>query len=440
MAAILRNIVRAFIIRHIYGPLIIISRFLLPALHIRMVLEQPTVARRRKALATLPSQLTGAYAQMVNRIQTSSSMSGLGMRVLVWLHLAKRPLKLEEIQHALAVERGDIKFDVEAIPAKKRLLDCCLGLVIVDEETSTIRLVHYTLEEYFRVHSSTVFPYGYSTAAEICLTYLNLRELSVECKTYANMMQQLKKFPFLEYASCHWGHYAAEAEGVEISGLATNILLSKGKRLPHISLQVLYYDVRGVSEQLPEQLYAYSIDFLGVHAAAHFGLEAHMPVLGDRQGWNAPVRDIGSPLSCATSAGHEAVVRMLLEQEEVDVNSRGRYDQTPLLSAAQRGNEAVVRLLVQRKDVNANSKGLGGTTPLLSAAVEGYEDIARLLLERGDVDANARDRFGRPALSCAAEAGHEAVVRLLLEWEGVDFLLPPLPPFSIWCIVHLNFI
>ncbi|RPB26204.1 hypothetical protein L211DRAFT_804942, partial [Terfezia boudieri ATCC MYA-4762] len=122
--------------------------FLLPALHISMVLEQPTIAKRRKALASLPSELDDAYTRMVDRIRNSSSLSDLGMRVLMWLHLARRPLKVGEIQHALAIERGDIALDWDTIPAPKRLLDCCLGLVLVDEETSTIRLVHYTLEEY----------------------------------------------------------------------------------------------------------------------------------------------------------------------------------------------------------------------------------------------------------------------------------------------------
>jgi len=177
-----------------------------------MVLEQPTMAKRRKALATLPSQLNDAYTRMVDRIQNSSHLSDLGMRVLMWLHLATRPLKLREIQHALAVEPGDIGLDEEAIPAQKRLLDCCLGLVLVDEETSTVRLVHYTLAEYFRMHSSTIFPQGHSTAAHICLTYLNFSQLSVQCESRFNMMEQLRQFHFLEYASNNWGHYTALAQ------------------------------------------------------------------------------------------------------------------------------------------------------------------------------------------------------------------------------------
>ena len=55
-----------------------------------MVLEMPTRAARRQALADLPLELNDAYAGMVVRIQRSSRSphpaSNPGMRVLMWLH------------------------------------------------------------------------------------------------------------------------------------------------------------------------------------------------------------------------------------------------------------------------------------------------------------------------------------------------------------------
>ena len=385
-----------------------------------MVLEQPTMAKRRRALATLPSQLNDAYGHMVDQIQNSGTLSDLGMRVLMWLHLAKRPLKVAELQHGLAVERGDNALDEEAIPAQKRLLDCCLGLVLVDEETLTIRLVHYTLEEYFRKHSSTIFPQGHSTAAEICLTYLNFSELSVECKTNVDMKQQLQKFPFLEYASFNWGYYTALAQGhsdVDIEGLralAMKVLLGKSKQPPHIALQLLY------TRKSYSRHYKCSQYFLGVHAAAYFGLEAHMSMPGNDQGWDVQDADGQTPLVHAAFEGHEAVVRLLVERGEVDADSKDNDGRTPLSRAASAGHEAVVRLLVEREDVDAESRDNHGWTPLAHAASAGHGAVVRLLVERGDVDADSKDNSSWTPLSRAASAGHEAVVRLLVEREDVD--------------------
>ena len=114
-----------------------------------MVLEKPTKAARREALADLPLKLNDAYAGMLARIQDSSRSphltGNLGMQVLMWLHLATRPLRLKELQHALAVvleegKRGNVDLDEDQIPTQKRLLDSCIGLVIVDEETLTFDL------------------------------------------------------------------------------------------------------------------------------------------------------------------------------------------------------------------------------------------------------------------------------------------------------------
>ena len=131
-----------------------------------MVLEMPTKTKRRKALQTLPPSLYETFDAVITRIkELPSEKAKLGIQVLMWLHLAYRPFQLVELQHALSVEPGQTEFDPDNIPSQKMLLDSCLGLVIHDEETGTIRFVHYTLEEYFRTSGDKNFPDGCSTAA-----------------------------------------------------------------------------------------------------------------------------------------------------------------------------------------------------------------------------------------------------------------------------------
>ena len=128
-----------------------------------MVLEMPTKSKRRKALEILPTDLYHSFKDIITRIREcpSASQAELGIQVLMWLHFARRPLKLVELQHALAVESSHTEFDADNIPPQKALLDCCLGLVLIDEETSTVRFVHYTLEEYFQKYTREEFPDGY---------------------------------------------------------------------------------------------------------------------------------------------------------------------------------------------------------------------------------------------------------------------------------------
>jgi hypothetical protein len=67
--------------------------------------------------------------------------------------LGQRQLRVVELQHALAIKPGDTTFDTEGITSEKSLVEYCLGLVVVEAETSTIRLTHFTLQEYLEKHS-----------------------------------------------------------------------------------------------------------------------------------------------------------------------------------------------------------------------------------------------------------------------------------------------
>jgi len=78
------------------------------------------------------------------------------------------------------------------------------------------------------------------------------------------------------------------------------------------------------------------------------------------------------------------------------MNSRDEHGMTQLSLAAQNGHETVVRLLLEREDVEVNSReDKGGVTPLSWAACNGHEAAVRLLLERDDIDVNCRESGGR---------------------------------------------
>lgn len=54
-------------------------------------------------------------------------------------------------------------------------------------------------------------------------------------------------------------------------------------------------------------------------------------------------------------------MRLLVERSDIDLNTKFRWGWTPLSVAAAAGCEAVVRQLIERNDVNINSKDwLGG--------------------------------------------------------------------------------
>ena len=81
-----------------------------------------------------------------------------------------------------------------------------------------------------------------------------------------------------------------------------------------------------------------------------------------------------------------------------------------LHGAAASGNISIVRRLLSQKKVDINSKNRGGWTPLILAASHGHSEIVELLLAQSGIDINVKDKDGHTALMFAAGGGHTAVV------------------------------
>ena len=124
-----------------------------------------------------------------------------------------------------------------------------------------------------------------------------------------------------------------------------------------------------------------------------------------------------TPLAYAAWRGYEAVVKLLLDTNKVDIDSKDNDALAPLLWAAKCGHEAVVKLLLD-KGAKKETENEEGRTPLSLAAEKGHEAVVKLLLEKDAKE--TKDKEGRTPLSWAAEKGHEAVIVRLLEKETKD--------------------
>ena len=126
----------------------IISRFLLAFLSIETILRETTIYRRRQRLRAMQNSLDlgGAYGATLERVKAQGEeKERLGMAVLMWISHSRRPLQVDEIQHALGVQIGSNDLDLDNIPGISTMLACCQGLVTIDKGTPAVRLIHFTL-------------------------------------------------------------------------------------------------------------------------------------------------------------------------------------------------------------------------------------------------------------------------------------------------------
>jgi len=284
----------------------------------------------------------------------------------------------------------------------------------VDKEASTVRLIHFTLQEYLSAHPD-LFSKPHSAMAEICLTYLNSKQVKALSTAHS---PDTRSMPLLKYCSVYWGVHAKRElsdYGISLalellkehcSQISTKLLLAHGS---------LYHDDYGPCPP-----------FSGLQCASFFGIVKVVVALievGDSDINGGGFRGL-TPLSLAAYNGHEEVTKILLGREEVNPNKADEWGRTPLSHAARNGHEGVVKILLGREEVNPVKPNIWGFAPLFYAAQNGHEGVVKILLGREEVKPDKPNDGGQTPLLFAARNGHEGVVKILLEREDVNLDKP----------------
>jgi len=420
--------------------------------------------------------LGGAYDATIRRIKAQEGDGArLGMAALMWISHSERPLSVDEMCHALGIEIGSAEINPNNIPSIRTVLRCCEGLAVVDEGSSTVRLIHFTLKEYLSGHAD-LFDRPHSKMAEACLTYLNLQAIK---DLSASPSRDIRMTSFLGYCSLYWGIHMRMESSDRSRCLALDLLNQYDM---HISAKLLW---RLIMKQLFTGRFIGMKPFSALHCISYFGIAEVAIDLIRTKKWDLNHRDSAglTPLMWAASNGHEGVVKVLLQQKHtqpdipdalrgrtalswaagggyegvvrlflgprfINPGSIGRQrwvsegmgvlfgrkyvnldrpddgGQTPLLWAAKEGHDGAVKLLLGRKDVSPDRPDNGGGTPLSWAALNGHDGVVKQLLEQEDVIPDRADNYGQTPFSWAACNGHDGVVKLLLELEGVGSSRP----------------
>jgi ankyrin repeat protein len=370
-----------------------------------------TLAKLKKGSAALNSAYSGALQRIEGQLDNDRK---LAKDVLSWIIFAKRPLTTAELCCALAVEPGETELDPENKPDVDDIVSVCAGLVVVDQESAIIRLVHYTTQEYFERISSRLSPDRELGIAKTCLTYLSFSVFeSGSCATDEEFEERLRRHELLDYAAKHYGEHIRSVDA-NVAYLACTFVTQGG--IFSCAAQVLFvpsYKNRGYSRSIPV--------VTGLHWIARFGLcdaaKEWLRRKGDETcAVNATDSNGERPLMYAVNHGHYAMAELLLDKG-ADVNAQGGYLRNALQAASSEDYEAVVKLLLDKgADVNAQGGEYGNA--LQAASSGGHEAVVKLLLDKG-ADVNAQGGYFKNALQAASSEDHEAVVKLLLD-KGAD--------------------
>lgn len=358
------------------------------------------------------------YDTTIERIKRQGvQRSELALMVLGWISHAQRPLLIDELRHALAVDFSDHEnyqrihhLDADNLVRPQLLVDVCAGLITIEPETKVVQLVHFTTQEFFNKNGGLHFPDVPAKIAGTCLTYLLVDEFDGgPCFGKDSLRTRLDQYPFYKYAASHWGDHARGKFESKALDLILELIRNNKK---------LCASVEACNLHEPEffrwcnRFGTHPDGFGPLHCAASQGLDQAIKVLL-AEGKDPYDIDgtFKTPVHWAAWRGHCSSLRILLDTG-FDIHTASEDGFLLLETAVDQNREEAAQLLLDR-GFEINRRGFGGHTALLTAALMGRENIVHLLLERGG-DCQLTSRFGETALMKAVFSGQKGIIRTLL--------------------------
>ncbi|KAH6909747.1 hypothetical protein BKA70DRAFT_1148288 [Coprinopsis sp. MPI-PUGE-AT-0042] len=414
--------------------------FLHATLQLATLRECTSVHEVKETLASFPTDIEDLYHKTWQRILAQAPGKVLLARnVLTWVLFATRSLNIQELRAAVATCPSTHQFVPDRLVQESVLTGVCHGLVIVEEQTRVVRLVHYTAKDTLKRLITETSPQPHALLSAVCLARLTSSGFQRKSFTYQwELRSALQAEALLSYAYDSWSIHARQSldDPLTTGRLAEFAQNCRAFPFQHNSWGT-NMDTLGPLHLLA--CFSLPIAFAGsdnlrnpnqctqmrkgtaLHLACMQGHDDAVTELLHLPGLAVNAVDIRrvTPLMLASTYGHEGVIRVAPALPNVDVNSL-QHGQTALSVSSRNAYKRTVALLLSHPDIDVNMADDVRFTVLIKASALGHQEIVMLLLSHPGIDVNARSWLKRTALGWASLNGHEETVKLLLSHPQVD--------------------
>jgi hypothetical protein len=169
-------------------------RFLLATLQTKYVLETRDAKQRRYRLRSLPATPENVYREILeDRLTEAERM--FAKQILSWVFYARRPLKILELQEALAIDPSEPEL---IISDAEDIVRSCGSLVKHDRITDKVEFTHELVRKFIEDHRSEFIV----KESEIALTCLACIKSITLHQPFQN-----KAVALFDYARGFWGDH-----------------------------------------------------------------------------------------------------------------------------------------------------------------------------------------------------------------------------------------
>lgn len=416
----------------------------------KLQLDNLCLQRNEKDIKTelysIPKGLHETYSRIMKQIEEQpEALRRIGMKCLIWVLNARRPLHLFELKDAVAVDEGQDKFEdltkTRKLYTFEDLIDSCRNLLVPQvfnpdnplTGSEIVRPLHYTVQKFLdqrhmSVLSKQEYPLQDSTLdsnelAKSCLIYLELACVDImeddDRKLFNDRwVQRSWLYPFVDYCSEYFDDHFIDAPTM------TPDLLDRARSLLSMSDRALGYllRLRQKGRHNFDELYK-AVNAKTVVILTHL---YEVPWLLSNAEWsNFRVHPLALHWVCAD--GYHAGVNRLLATD-LDPNAENSSGEAPLaivtksrnlISSPTRQPEwnqtriSLARLLLDH-GAQPNKETRSVRPAITTSATMGDIEFVKMLLEF-KVDLNGVDSHHPNALYTASRKGHDDIAKLLLQ-------------------------
>ena len=206
------------------------------------ILESTSLSRMKSSLNDIPASLAQIYASIIERMGNKDHS---GVKALIWVSYAMRPLRPRELQHALSSwylkPEGPV-LDDDNLLGVEEIIDACGDFISVPKDKDVVVFVHYTAKEYIERALPTLHPRATNTIVESCLRYLSLAEFATGPCPETEIRDRMLKYPLATYAAPYWvNHVKKDEEQLSDELINEIVTFLTHKRLFPSWIQVLEY-------------------------------------------------------------------------------------------------------------------------------------------------------------------------------------------------------
>ncbi|KAJ8128595.1 hypothetical protein O1611_g5039 [Lasiodiplodia mahajangana] len=175
-----------------------------------------TVKAIRESLTQLPQNLHETYDDILGRVCRADQESA--RRILLWVSSAVRPLSLDELHTAIAVDLDIDYFNEESLLRSPQDIHTLVAGLLSVTNQGHVTLAHMSIKSYLLSteiqQSKNASCYAMSQEASsrillrVCMRYISYCHFrNGPCQSSEEYIDRLRKFPFLKHAATFWPYY-----------------------------------------------------------------------------------------------------------------------------------------------------------------------------------------------------------------------------------------